>query len=300
MSYISHDDIAALASTSKRLWQVSSPRLRSVIPLFASEKARRCIQYLADNPQRATQTLEIHLSKLVPREERRKPSAWRFNSIRGFFIAAKDRVVPPPFVPVEKYPALGRVFETALRNMTHLRILAVHSYQHVDIWANQVIIPSLRAIFVHPAATSPTLWQWVMRQHSLTTLRSCWYDPPWSLRLPSSPPIRRPSVFPDLHTLITNPVGATEILHKSSVSDLIVHGLTAPSNFNVYPVRVLHEIVRSNKHTPLRRITLSGTLGGICYILPLLHSQDSLPPHVRLFFELENRTSERDLVRSFP
>lgn len=294
MSYISRNDIAALAQTSRRFWQVSATRLRSVIPLLASKKMRICIQHLADDTQRAALTLEIHLSELIPRKERRKPAPWRFNSIRGPLVAAIERVVPLPFVPVEKYLELGRIFEGALRNMTHLRTLVVHSRQPVDIWANHVIIPSLREIFVHPGADTPFLWQWSMRQHSIMTLQNCWNDPPWSPRLPSSPPIRRPSVFPELQTLITNPVGAVELLHRSIVSDLTIHDLAGVLWL------LLQEIVRSNKRTPLRRITLSGTLDGICYILPLLQSEDSLPPCVRIFFELENGMSEQGLVRSSP
>ena len=297
LSYLSRDDISALAQVSRRFWQVSARTLRSVIPLLDSKRMRICIQHLADDPRRAAQTLEIHLWELVPRQERRKPSPWRFNSIRGPFVAALERIVTLPFVPVEKYLDLGRIFEGVLRNMTHLRTLVIHTRQHVDIWANHVIIPSLREIFVYPHAETPFLWQWTMRQHSITTLRNCWNHPPWSPRLPSSPPIRRPSVFPELQTLITNPVGAAELLPKSVVSDLTIHGLRSPLKLLV---RASHEIVRSNKRTPLRRITLSGTLDGICYILPLLQSQDSLPPHVRVFFELEYGMSEQDLVRSSP
>jgi hypothetical protein len=312
VSYFSYNDIAALAQTSKRLWQVAGSRLHSVIPLLAPEKIRRYIQYLADNPQRATQTLEIHLPKLMPREERRKPSPWSFDSVHGFLITTLERVVPLPFVPVETYPELGRVFKDALRNMTHLRTLAVHSHQHGEIWDNHVIIPSLREIFVYPGAESPSLWLWTTQQDSLTTLWNCWQGAQWWPWWPPSPPACGSTVFPKLRTLITNPTGVAELLPKSTVSDLTIHGLQQPSNLNVHPVLTrrshpaddtpsfLPKIVRSNKRTPLRRITLAGTLDRICYILRVLQLRDSLPPHVRLFFELENGNSERDLVRPSP
>ena len=290
MSYMSRNDIASLAQVSRRLWRVSATRLRSVIPPLTSKKMRICIQHLAGDPQRVAQTLEIHLSELVPREERRKPSPWRFNSIRGPFVAALERMVPLPFVPVENYVQLGRIFEGALHNMAHLRTLVVHSRQHVDIWMNQIIIPSLCEIFVHPGAETPFLWQWAMRQDSITTLRNCWHHPLWSPRMPSSPPIRRPAVFPKLQILITNPIGACEILPKSIVTDLTVHSI---------PIRqYMYWIGHGIKRPPLRRITLSGAVEGICSTILLLQSKDSLPSHVRVFFERENRTSEPDLVRS--
>ena len=303
ISYISYNDITSLAQTSKRLWQVASPRLLSVIPLFASEKIRRYIQRLADDPQRATQTLEIHLPQLLPREERRKPSPWRFDSVSGFFITSLEHVVPLPFVPVETYPELGRIFKDALQNMTHLRILTVHSRQHGEIWDNHVVMPSLREIFVYPDAESPYLWRWTMRQHNLITLRNCWHSTQLWSWWPSSPPACGPTAFPKLQTLITDPVGVAELLPTSVVSDLTIHSLphVNPDQIASYNQGddmppFLHKIARSNKRTPLRRITLSGTMDRICYILQTLQFRDSLPPHVRLFFKLKDGQSEQDLV----
>ena len=303
ISYISYNDITALAQTSKRLWQVASPRLRSIIPLLASEKIRRYIQRLADDPQRAIQAREIHLPQLLPREEQRKPSPWRFDSVSGFFITFLEHVVPLPFVPVETYPELGRTFKDALQNMTHLRTLTVHSRQHGEIWDNHVVMPSLREIFVLPDAESPYLWRWTMRQHNLITLWNRWHSTQLWSWWPSIPPACGPTAFPKLQTLITDPVGVVELLPKSIVSDLTIHGLplvnpdqTASfySGDDIPPF--LHKIVRSNKRTPLRRITLSGEMDRICYILQVLQIRDSLPPHVRLFFQLKDWQSELDVV----
>ena len=302
ISYIPYNDIAALAQTSKRLWQVASPRLCSTVPLLSSERMRRYIQRLADDRQRATQTLEIHLPQLMPREERRKPSPWRFNTVSGVFFTILERVLPLPFVPVETYRELGRTFRDALRNMTHLRTLVVHSRQHGEIWDNHVVMPSLCEIFVYPDAESPYLWWWIMRQHNLTTLQNCWLDAHSSAWWYPSPPAchgQGPTAFPKLQTLITDSVGVAEFLPKSIVSDLTIHSLphVHPDQIiSTYVPSFLHTIVSSNKRTPLRRITLSGTLDRICYVLQVLQSQDSLPPHVRLFVELVNAQSERDLV----
>ena len=310
MSYISYHDISALAETSKRLWLVATPRLQSVVPLLTSRRMRTCIQHLADNPQRAIQILEIHLPKLIPR---RNPFPWYFNVIDRFLIATIERVVPLPFFPVETYPELRRVFDGALSNMTSLRVLAVHSRQDRKIWEYcSIVIPSLREIFVYPEAESWFLWHWAMQQRSLTTLRNCWKhadQPSWH---PSGPTYRGPVVFPNLQTLITDPEGATEILPKSVVSDLTIQGLSKPLSFSEYPDHVmyshwadykppiLYDIVRSNERTPLRCMTLSGTVDSICSVLRELQSRDSLPPRVRVFFELEHEISERDLVRSSP
>jgi hypothetical protein len=306
MSYISYSDISALAQTSKRFFQVAAPRLRSVIPLLTGERMRRCIQCLANDPQRATQILEIHLPKVIPR---RKPLPWYLNFIDRFLIAAVERVFPLTFVPIETYRELGRVFNDALCNMTRLRVLAIHSRQDREIWESPVIIPSLREIFVYPGAESWFLWRWAVRQHSLVTLRNCWKHPDQPWWNPSGPTYRGPLVFADLQILITDPEGATEIVPKSVVSDLTIQGLSKPSNFSEYPIHVayshwadykppfLYEIVRSNERTPLRRIALSGTVDGICCVLQELQSRRSLPPRVRIFFDLENETSQRDLVR---
>jgi len=294
ISYIPYNEVAPLAQTSKRLWEVASPRLFSVIPLLASEKIRRYIQRLADDPQRAAQTREIHLPQLKPREERRKPSPWHFNTAPGFFFSVLEHVVPLPFVPVETYRELGRTFKDALLNMTHLRTLVVHSRQHGEIWDNYVVIPSLREIFVYPAAETPYLWSWIMRQHSLTTLRNCWHDAQFPQ--PARPPACGPTALPKLRTLITDPEGVDELLLNSIVSDLTIHSLqdqTTTSPGDTPPF--LRKIVRSNKRTPLQRITLSGKLARICFILQVLQFRDSVPPHVRLFITLRME-SEQDLV----
>ena len=306
LSYSSYSEISALALTCRRLWQIAAPRVRSVIPLLTGETMRRRIQRLADDPQRATQIIEIHLPKLMPRH---KLLPWCFNFIDRFLIAALERVATLTFVPRETYPELGRVFNDALCNMTHLRILAVHSRQHNQIWESRVIIPSLREIFVYPGAESFHLWWWALRQQSLTTLRNCWIhsDQPW--RNPPGLRYRGPRAFADLRTLITDPEGATQILSRSVVSDLTIQGLSKFSVFNKYPMHVansywanykppfLYEIVRSNERTPLHRIALSGRVDSICCVLQGLESHHSLPSRVRIFFDLENEKSQRDLVR---
>jgi hypothetical protein len=306
MSYSSYSDISALARTSTRLWQAAAPRVRSVIPLLTSERMGRCIQYLADDPQRATRILEVHLLKLVPR---RKPLPWCFDFIDRFFIVTLGRVVPLTFIPRETYPKLSRVFHNALCNMTRLRVLAVHSCQHHEIWECCIIIPSLRELFVYPGAESSSLWRWAVRQRSLITLHNCRKNPDqlyWSLY---GSTYCDSVVFAALQTLITDPEGATELLPQSVVSDLSIQGLSKPSIFSKYPTHVayshwadynppfLYEIVRSNKRIPLRRITLSGTVGAICCVLQELESRHSLPPRVRIFLDLEIEKSQRDLVR---
>jgi len=192
--------------------------------------------------------------------------------------------------------------------MTHLRVLAIHSYQQRGIWERDVIIPSLREIFVYPGAESYFLWWWAVKHRSLITLRSCWNHPDQRWWFPSGPTYRGPLVFAALQTLITDPAGATEILPKSVVSDLTIQCLSKPSSFSEYPTHVafshwadyeppfLYEIVRSNERTPLRRIALSGTVDGICCVLQELQSRQSLPPHVRIFFDLENEESQKNLV----
>ena len=305
MSYSSYSDISALARTSTRLWQVAAPRVRSVVPLLTGERVRRCIQCLVDDPQRAAQILEVHLPKLMPR---RKPLPWYFYFIDRFFIATLERVVPLTFLPSETYPELGHVFHNALCNMTRLRVLAVHSRQHLEIWESRIIIPSLREIFVYPGAQSMSLWRWTVKQRSLITLRNRWIHPEQPYWTPSCLTYRGPLVLAGLQTLITDPAGATEILPMSVVSDLTIQGLSKPPKFSEYPMHVAHshwadydppflyEIVRSNKRIPLRRITLSGTVDAICCVLQELESRHSLPPRVRLFFDLENEKSQRDLV----
>jgi len=307
LSYLSHNDVSALTQTSKRLWQVAAPRLRSGIPLLTGERARACVQRLAEDPHRAAQILEIHLPRLMPR---RKPFPWPFTTIGRVLVATIGRVVPLPFAPVEAYPELRRVFTDALCNLTSLRILTVHSCQRAEIWDCRVIIPSLREIYIYPGAESWFLWHWAKRQHTLTTVQNRWKHADHRWRYPYLPNHRGPLALPYLHTLITDPEGATEVLPKSVVSDLTIQGLTKPSRFIEYPVDVtdshsvdyeppfLYNIVRSNERTPLRRITLSGTVDGICSVLRELQSRDSLPPRVRGFFELGYNESERDLVCS--
>jgi len=63
-----------------------------------------------------------------------------------------------------------------------------------------------------------------------------------------------------------------------------------------YKPPFLYEIVRSNERTPLHRISLSGRVDSICCVLLELESRHSLPPRVRVFFDLEKEKSQRDLV----
>lgn len=307
LSYIPYSDIYSLARTSKRLWRVAAPRIPSVVPFLTSRRIRICIQHLAEHPQRAGQILEFHLPKLIPR---RKPFPWYFNIIDRFLVTTIERVVPLPFIPIETYPELRRVFHHALCNMTNLRVLVIHSSQHYEIWGHcNIIVPSLREIFVYPGAESWRFWHWAMEQRSLTTLRNCWKHANQPYWYQSGPKYRGPLVYPGLQTLITDPEGATEILPRSVVSDLTIQNLSRPFSFSEYSTHVpyshwadqippiLYDIVRSNERTPLRRITLSGTVDAICTVLRELQSRDSLPPHVRVFFELEHKKSERELVR---
>jgi hypothetical protein len=233
-----------------------------------------------------------------------KPPRWCFSFIARFLIANLDGVVPLPFFPVQTYLELSSAFDDALCNLTHLRVLVVHSVQHYEIWDNHTIIPSLRELFVYPGAESWRLWRWAM-----CTLRNRWKHanrPYWQA---TGPKDCDPLVFVDLQTLITDPEGAAELLPKSIVSDLTIQNLSQLSVFSINPIPVafshrwdykppfLYEIVRSNKRIPLRRITLSGRMDGIHSVLKELQLRDSLPPHVRVFLELEDDKSKRDLVR---
>jgi F-box domain len=302
-SYMSYSDIAALARTSKRLCLVAASKLRGFIPPLTAQRMRMCIQHLASDSQRAAEILEIHLPKLMRREERRKPSPWRFDSISGVLSAAIERVLPLPFVPVETYFELGAVFKDALRNMTNLRVLVVHSLQYSEILDENIIIPSLREIFVHPGAESWHLWRWATRQDSLTTLQCCWSDPNHTTWWFSGPTYHGLVIFANLETLITDPEGAAELLPKSAVSDLTIQFISNPPSLSMYSDRkppFLEEIVCSNQRAPLHRITLAGVMTGVYSVLKELRYRDSLPPRVRLFFVLEQGMSERDLVRQSP
>jgi hypothetical protein len=286
ISYISYNDVAALAHTSKRLWHVTGSRVtRSVVPLLTSEDMRRCIHLLAGDPQMASRILEFHLVGFFPR---RKLPRWCSSSIGRPLIATLDQLAPLPSIPVE--PVI-RDFNGALRNMTHLHTLVIHSFQSYRIWHRTIFIPSLRELLVYPGAESWDLMIWALRQENLTTLQHYWkhpYHPYWDLSYVIS------SGLSTLQTLITNPGGAGQFLPLRSVSDLTIHNVPQPSTIIIntkdfsrrhYASHFWYPIVQSNMVVPLRRITLSGRVDGICSALRSLQIHHSLPPHVRVFFE---------------
>jgi hypothetical protein len=285
VSYISYSDVAALAHTSKRLWQVTGSRItRSVVPRFSSADMRRCIHCLAGNPQMASRILEVHLVGFFPQ---RNLPRWCFSSIGRPLITTLDRLAPLPSIPIE---TLTRDFGQALRSMTHLHTLVIHSFQRDHIWDRTIFIPSLRKLLVYPGAESWNLMLWAMRQKNLTTLQHYWTYP---YHIYSDSRHIVSSDVKTLQTLITDPGGANQFLFLLTVSDLTIHDVPQPSSVTInakystrwnYPLHFWYPIIRSNRVAPLRRITLSGRVDGICDALQSLQTRHSVPPHVRVFF----------------
>jgi hypothetical protein len=285
VSYISYSDVAALAHTSKRLWQVTGARVTpSVVPRLSSKDMRRCIHCLPDNPQSASRILEFHLAGFFPQ---RNLPRWCFSSIGRPLITTLDRLAPLPSIPVEP---VVRDFCGALHSMAHLRTLVIHSFQRDHIWDRTIFIPSLRKLLVYPGAESWNLMLWAMRQENLTTLQHYWKRP--------YHPYRDSRYFVSsglnaLQTLITDPGGAGQFLSLLTVSDLTIHDIPQPSSVTKntkyftrrnYALHFWYPIIHSNRVAPLRRITLSGSVEGMCSALQSLQTHDSLPPHVRVFF----------------
>jgi hypothetical protein len=233
----------------------------------------------------ASRILEFHLVGFFPR---RKLPRWCSSSIGRPLIATLDQLAPLPSIPVE--PVI-RDFNGALRNMTHLHTLVIHSFQSYRIWHRTIFIPSLRELLVYPGAESWYLMIWALRQENLTTLQHYWkhpFHPYWESRTTI------PSHLNGLQTLITDLVGAALFLPLHTVSDLTIHNVPQPSNVTINnedfflwpdPSHFWYSIViHRNRVAPLRRITLSGRVDGICSTLQGLQTHHSLPPHVRVFF----------------
>jgi hypothetical protein len=225
---------------------------------------------------------------------------WCSGSIGRPLIATLDRLALLPSIPVD---TLTRDCGQALRTMTHLHTLVIHSLQPYHMWYRAILIPSLRELFVYPGAESWELMLFALRQENLTTLQHYWerpHHPYWDLKYIIS------SGLKTLQTLITDPGGAGQFLPIRNVSDLIIHKIPQPSTviLNTKDFARRHHAshfwdpIVSNMVAPLRRITLSGRVDGICSALQSLQTHHSLPPHVRVFFD--KLLPKLSLVRSSP
>jgi hypothetical protein len=159
--------------------------------------------------------------------------------------------------------------------MKNLHTLIIHAPSHPKIWEFEHPIPTLRTVFVHHNAESPSLFVWVMHQQSITSLRMK-FDQKW-LQLPI---LKRDSKFgpplslPNLRSLTCNPQGVLDLFPGGRVSELIIEdlfGTVGTTVLNSY-LAIVIESCSVKSGIKLQRLTMHGTGVAVVHLVERLEN----------------------------
>jgi len=210
---------------------VAVQQLHRNVPRLSGPNTIRCLNTLAAAPEIAgkVRTFNIYSSFAVGRFITALPPA----SVRPSGKDIWNRLLaifgpsPPPAPPLAPLRLLfiagsERIsLQTTARsfyNMKNLHTLIIHAPSHPKLWEFEYPIPTLRTIFVHRNAESPSLFAWIMTQQSITYLRMNGISP-------VPPPIAKWYSLPNLRYLICNPLGVFHLFPGGRVSELIIESL---------------------------------------------------------------------------
>jgi hypothetical protein len=278
--YLDRDSLISFAQSCRVLHAVAIQYLHRNVPRLSGPDTIRCLNTFATTPDIAgmVRTYNIYSSFVVelftptlPPAPARPPRKGVWDILLAIFRPSPPPLppLPPPchhFIAGTERISLQNI-ANAFYNMKNLHTLIIHAPSHPRIWEFEHPIPSLRTVFVHHNAESPSLFVWIMKQRSITYLRMI-FDKKWR----ESPPIVKwgptPPSPPDLCYLTCNPQGVLYLFPGGRVSDLTITDL-----FDTSVVDHLAAVVASssaNSGIQLQRLTMYGVKAAINRLLERL------------------------------
>jgi hypothetical protein len=280
--YLDRVSLMSLAQSCHILHAVVIRHLHRNVPRLSGPNTIRCLNTFATTPGIAgeVRTFNIYSSfvmrrfvTLAPPVSVQPPRKGVWNKILALFRPSPPPL--PPLTPVCFHFIAGteqislETIANAFYNMKNLHTLIIHAPSHPRIWEFEHPIPTLRTVFVHRNAESPSLFAWIMTQQSLTHLR-LYFDKKWLL-----PPIAKgnssltpPPSLPNLRHLTCNPQGAFHLLPGGRVSELIIEDLYEEQNITI--VDHLATVIASSSAKSaiqLQRLTVYGPKVAINHLL---------------------------------
>ena len=301
--YLDRDSLISLAQACHVLHAVAVHYLHRNVPRLSGPDTIRCLNTFATTSHIAGKVRTFNLYSSFAIVATLPPAAVQPRH-KGVWNVLLDvfRPSPPPLFPLVP-PYLHFIAGTerislqtianAFYNMKNLHTLIIHAPSHPGIWEFNHPIPSLRTVFVHRNAESPSLFVWIMTQQSITYLRMN-FDKKW-LPLPinkcdsSLSPL--PSL-PNLRYLACNSQGVFHFFPGGRVSELIIEDLFAEQDRTVdYHLATVIASSSAKSGIQLQRLTLYGAKGAINHLFERL---DHLFPNLlflRIFAVDQSRVS---------
>ena len=301
--YLDRDSLISLAQSSRVLHAVAVQQLHRNVPRLNGPDTIRCLYTLATTPDIAGKVREFNIYSsfgvglfpaALPPALVRPSGKEVWNRLLAFFRPS------PPSLPPLAPPCLHFIARTerislqtianAFYNMKNLHTLIIHAPSHPKIWEFEHPIPTLRTIFVHRNAESPSLLVWVMTQQSITYLRMN-YDFPLPFR------ISKGSSLPNLRYLTCSPLGALHLFPGGHVSELNLEDLSEKRDMSV--IDHLATVIASSSAKSgiqLQRLTVYGAKVAINHLLDRL---GHLLPDL-LFLRTFSVNMRREIVSPIP
>lgn len=298
MLYLDRDSLISVAQSCRVLHAVAVQQLHRNVPRLSGPNTIRCLNTLATTPEIAgkVRTFNIYSSFAVglfttalPPVPVRPSGTDIWNRLLAIF-----RPSPPPLPPLPS-PAPPRLHfiagierislqttANAFYNMKNLHTLIIHAPSHPKLWEFEHPIPTLRTIFVHHNAESPSLFAWIMTQQSVTYLRM-------NDIFPAPLPIAKWYSLPNLRYLTCKPLGVLHLFPGGRVSELIIEDL-----FDMSVVDHLATVISSSSAKSgiqLQRLTVYGTKVAINRLLDRLGHFLTLLLFLRIFMVDKPRES---------
>ena len=301
--YLDRGSLISLAQSCRVLHAVAVQQLHRNVPRLSGPNTIRCLNTLATSPDIAgkVRTFNIYSSFVVGLSTTalspapiRPPGKGVWNRLLAIFRPSLPPLPsPPPLAPPRLHFIAGierislQTTANAFYNMKNLHTLIIHAPSHPKLWEFEHPIPTLRTIFVHLNAESPSLFAWIMTQQSITSLRI-------NDIFPVPVPIDKWYSLPNLRDLTCKPPGVLYLFPDGRVSELIIDDLFDISVVDRLATVIPSSSAKSGIH--LRRLTAYGTKVAINRLLDRL---GHLLTHL-LFLRIFMVDKPRESVSSIP
>ena len=297
-SHLDRASLLSLAQSCRILNAVAVQYLHRTVPRLSGPDTIRCLNTFATTPDIAGKvgTFNIYSSfsyegsitplPLAHVQPSRKNLWDKLLAIFRSSLPPLRPAAPPSLHFIAKPERISlQTIADAFYNLKNLHTLIIYPPSHPRIWEFEHPIPTLRTVFVHRNAESPSLFAWILRQQSITFLRMSfphkWLQIPPTTRHHST--ITPPPSLPNLRSLICNPQGVLDRLPGGCVSELIIEELFETHDTTVMEYLAMAIASSVESGTKLQRLTVYGVRGAIIHLLERLgHLLPNLP-FLRIF-----------------